>query len=137
MKNIPIGSINRRRIFSVAIAKENFQHLHNHKRADGCHQRIFRKDVIDRATQLIHKDNVIDFVAECAARIQTQESTMLPVLEAKLREVKKESASRFDLEAGSALYASDSLRNNIIFNCTTLTILGYCLFCQNVNVRAV
>ena len=60
-----------------------------HKRADGCHQRIFRKDVIDRATQLIHEDNVIDFVAECAARIQTQESTMLPVLEAKSRKVKK------------------------------------------------
>ena len=64
----------------------------NHKRADGCHQRIFRKDVIeklviDRAIQLIHEDNVIDFVAECASRIQKQESTMLPVLEAQLREV--------------------------------------------------
>lgn len=64
----------------------------NHKRADGCHQRIFRKDVIeklviDRAIQIIHEDNVIDFVAECASRIQKQESTMLPVLEAQLREV--------------------------------------------------
>ena len=64
----------------------------NHKRADGCHQRTFRKDdieklVIDRAIQIIHEDNIIDFVSECASRIQKQDSSMLPVLNAQLTEV--------------------------------------------------
>lgn len=66
----------------------------NHKRADGCHQRTFRKEVIeklviDRAIQIIHQEGTIDFVAECASRIQSQENTMIPVLDAQLKEVKK------------------------------------------------
>ena len=66
----------------------------NHKRAQGCKQKALRKEyveklVIDKAIQLIHKDGLIDLVAECAARIQKQESTSLPLLNEQIKEVNK------------------------------------------------
>lgn len=45
--------------------------------------------MIDRAIAIIQQDGVIDFVAECAAKMQLQESSILPVLEAELKEVNK------------------------------------------------
>ena len=66
----------------------------NHKRNEGCKQRILRKEiaeklVIDRIIELIHRKGVIEGVAECACRIQKQESTLLPILNANLKEVEK------------------------------------------------
>ena len=66
----------------------------SHKRAEGCHQRAFRKDVvekvvIDRVIDVIHREGVIDMVSECAARIQKQESTTLPILYDQLKEINK------------------------------------------------
>jgi len=65
-----------------------------HKRAEGCRQRSLRKEVaekivIDRAIEIIQREGVIEFVAECAAKMQLQESSILPVLQAELKEVNK------------------------------------------------
>lgn len=38
---------------------------------------------------MIHRKGVIEGVAECACRIQKQESTLLPILNANLKEVEK------------------------------------------------
>lgn len=75
-------------------AKYYYYKCGNHKRAQGCKQKALRKEyleklVIDQAIKLIHQDGLIDFVAECAARIQKQESTSLPLLYEHLKEVNK------------------------------------------------
>lgn len=66
----------------------------NHKRAEGCHQRSLRKEVVEKlvlehALAVIKRDDLIDFVAECAMRIQKEESSILPVLNEQLKEVNK------------------------------------------------
>ncbi len=63
----------------------------NHKRSGGCRQRTLRKEVverlvIDRAIEILHRDDVIEQVAERAAALQTQESLLLPALTAQLEE---------------------------------------------------
>ena len=75
-------------------AKYYYYKCGNHKRAEGCHQRTLRKEVaeklvIDRAIEIIRQEDLIDYVAECATRIQNQESSILPVLNEQLKETSK------------------------------------------------
>lgn len=54
-----------------------------HKRAECCHRCSLRKEVaekivIDRAIEIIQREGVFEFVAECAAKMQLQESSILP-----------------------------------------------------------
>ncbi len=75
-------------------AKYYYYKCGNHKRAEGCHQRTLRKEVaeklvIDHAIELIRQEDLINYVAECATRIQKQESSILPVLNKQLKDVSK------------------------------------------------
>ena len=75
-------------------AKYLYYKCGNRKRAQGCKQRALRKEyvekiVLDRIIQLVHQDSVIDEISESAARIQSQESTAIPLLRGQLRDVNK------------------------------------------------
>ena len=75
-------------------AKYLYYKCGNRKRAQGCKQKALRKEyvekiVLDRIIQLVHQDSVIDEISESAARIQSQESTAIPLLRGQLRDVNK------------------------------------------------